>query len=503
MIAVEFIISRQHIRALIFAGILFGYAFIAYNLASLPDQWLGALTALFALVIGLLWIGQRHLALLTALVVAIPLVGFDFSLYYNAKLGGEYRIAASLLDFAMLGLGLKYVFATRREDRRGLHPRLLMGLMIGLFLLALFSANFAKEASLTFFEIIRLLRMMTLVWITAKCVNHPTAMQRVIMALFIMTILEGFLGFAQKLSGGQLGIALVGEPDAVLSQALNTGDTAIRVGGTFSHANQFARFLGLVLPLSLAVLIAAENKRYRLLAGLTFLIGGGALVATLSRAAWIGVTLGCSLVFVAMLMRPALRSRAVQSLKGLLLLLIPFVLINLNTFIARFTSADEGSFATREPMARIALKIIKENPWGIGYGNYRLWLPQYGDPAVPFTFQAKVHNMYLLIAAELGVGSLVVFVGILLTVIFYSLALAKRAPAELAMIAIGIAGGLLALSIHGTVDYEEIGRIPILWFYFGLFCAIVQISKDFNNKIAGPLASWRNSRLNDQPLAGK
>lgn len=499
MIAIEVVVSSKHIRSLIFAGVLLGYAVMAYQLASLPDQWLGALTALFAVVIGLLWIGQRHLALLTALVVAIPLVGFDFSLYYNQKLGGEYRIAASLLDFAMLGLGLKYVFATPREARRELQPRRLIWLMAGLFMLALFSANFAKETSLTFFEVIRLLRMMTLVWITAKCVNHPAALQRVVMVLFMMTILEGFLGFAQKLSGGQLGIALVGEPDAVLSQELNTGDTAIRVGGTFSHANQFARFLGLVLPLALAVMIAAENKRYRLLAGLTFLIGGGALVATLSRAAWIGVTLGCSLVLVSMLMRPALRPRAVQSLKGILLLIIPFVLINLNTFIARFTSADEGSFATREPMARIALKIIKENPWGIGYGNYRLWLPQYGDPAVPFTFQAKVHSMYLLIAAELGVGSLVVFVGILLTVIFSSLAMAKRASPDLAMIAIGIAGGLLALSIHGTVDYEEIGRIPILWFYFGLFCAIVNLSKNFTEKIVGPLAGWRINRFNDYP----
>lgn len=482
MIALEANTAAKPLRILMLFGTFMAYALVAYNLASLPNQWVGALAALLVAAIGLVCIGQRHLMLLTALAMSIPLVGFDFSLYYNEKLGGDYRIAASLLDFTLLGLWLRHIFSVPREERHALQPAALKWLLAGLFLLALLSANFARESSRTLFEMIRLFRMMMLVWITAKCVNDQTALQRVVMVLFVMTILEGLLGFAQRVSGGQLGIKLLGEPDAVLSQELNTGDTAIRVGGTFGHANQFARFLGLVLPLALAVMIAASNKRFRLLAGLTLMIGGGALVITLSRAAWIGVTLGSGLVFLAMIMRPAMRTRALKSLKIVLMLLIPFILINLGTFIARFTSKDEGSFATREPMARIALKIIQDHPLGVGFGNYRLWLPQYGDPAIPFTFQAKVHNMYLLVAAELGVVSLIVFLCLLVVVFCYSLSLTKRAAPDAAMMAVGIAGGLLAFMIHCMVDYEEIARIPILWFYFGLVCAIVRISKDSDKK---------------------
>jgi len=460
------------------------YALFAYKLVSLPDRWLGALAVVFAAVIGLLWIGQRHLALLTALVVAIPLTGFDFSLYYNEKLGGDHRIAASLLDFTLLALWLRYMFSVPRPATgRSLQPGVLKWLLAGLFLLAVLSANFAKEPGLTLFEVIRLFRMIMLATIVANSVNAPMALQRVVMVLLVMTMLEGFLAYAQKLSGGQLGIELVGEPDKVMTQKLNTGDIEIRVGGTFGHANQLARFLGLVLPLALAVAIAGENKRYRLLAGATLVIGGIALVATLSRAAWIGVALGCGLVFFAMILRPALRQRALRGLRLVLLLLIPFVLINLNTFIARFTSKDEGSFAARKPMARIAMKIIQEHPWGIGFGNYKLWLPRYGNPAEPFTFQAKVHNMYLLLAAELGIVSLIVFLAVLGTVFGCGLTLAKRAPPDLAMIGIGIAGGLVAFAIHCLVDYEEIARIPILWFYFGLVCAMTKITEVSNGKI--------------------
>ncbi|NUO80560.1 O-antigen ligase family protein [candidate division KSB1 bacterium] len=467
--------SSSLLRLPVLAGMLAAYAFMAYRIASLPNQWLGVLIVLCAGVIGMVFIRQRHFALLTAMALVIPLVGFDFSLYYNAKLGGDHRIAASLLDFTLLGLLAHYLLTVPHAERRPLRPSALKWLMACLFLLALLSVNLAKEPALTYFEIIRLFRMMALAWIVTKCVNSQPALQRVLLALFAITIAEGALGFAQKLTGGQLALGIVGGSEKVMTQALNTGDTAIRVAGTFGHTNQFARYLGLVLPLALAVVIAAPKKSHRLIASAALVMGGGALVATLSRAAWIGVALGSALVFGAMIMQPLLRARAVQSLKVILLLFVPFVLINIETFIARFTSQDEGSFATREPMARIALKIIQEHPLGIGYGNYRVILPRYGDPAEPFTLQAKVHNMYLLIAAELGIGSLVVFLGILLVVFVQCLALTKRMAPDVGMVTIGIAGGLLAFAIHGMVDYEEIGRIPILWLHIGLVAAITRL----------------------------
>ncbi len=487
-------LSLRHL----FAGLLLAlYAGIAYQLMQLPDNWLGAAAGLLLAIIGLLWVGKSRQLLLTALVVAIPLVGFDFSLYYNEKLGGDHRIAASLLDFALLALAGEYVLTRPAGQRRALQPRELAVLMAALFVLGLVSLNFAHEPSLTMFELIRLGRMIVLALVVAKCVQKGESLNRVIMVLFLMTIAEGFLGYAQRISGGQLGIKLIGEPEHVLTQELN-GGTAIRVGGTFNHANQFARFLGLVLPLALAVTIGGERRKYRLLAGAALLIGGGALVVTLSRAAWIGVTLGSALVFAMLIRRPALRVRAMRSLWAVLAAVTLFVLVNLNTIVARFTTQDAGSFATRAPMANIALQIIADHPWGVGFGNYRLWLPKYGDPAVPFTFQAKVHSVYLLVAAELGVVSLIVFLALLAFVFTTSLSLSRRLPPDAAMVAIGIAGGLLAFSIHGLVDYEEIARIPILWFQIGLLAALAGNHREAQRANAGPARLEANP-----PCAGR
>ena len=49
MIVIEFDISAKYIRTLLLTGILAAYAFAAYHLANLPEQWLGALMALLIL----------------------------------------------------------------------------------------------------------------------------------------------------------------------------------------------------------------------------------------------------------------------------------------------------------------------------------------------------------------------------------------------------------------------------------------------------------------------
>jgi hypothetical protein len=476
MVALSVDISKRLPHNLITFGILLGYVFLACSLTSLPDRWLIALAVVVVAAIGLLISGRLYPILLSLLVVSLPLIGLDASLYYDAMRGGDYRVALSLTDLALLGLWLEYVLTVPRQQRRSLQPAALKWLAGGLMLLALLSANTARDTGLVIFEVIRLLRVLVVAWITATCVNDRPALRTVVFVLFAVTIFEGLLASVQKLSGGLLGLEILGETDEIMTQKLNTGNAAIRVGGTLGHPNELARFLGFVLPLAFAVMIAEQSKRYRALAGAALLVGGAALVATLSRAAWIGVAAGVSLVFFTMLARSELRSKALHGLRLVLLLIVPFTLANLGTLIARFTSKDEGSFATRGPMAQVAMRIIQKHPLqGVGFGNYRLWLPRFGDPDHPFTFQAKVHNMYLLIAAEIGIVSLLAFLGILVVVFCRYLSLAKRAPPDLAAVPIGFAGGLLAFTIHGMADYVELSRFPILWFYIGLACAMNRI----------------------------
>ncbi len=59
-------------------------------------------------------------------------------------------------------------------------------------------------------------------------------------------------------------------------------------------------------------------------------------------------------------------------------------------------------------MQKVALLMIQDHPWmGVGYNNYLLALPHYTKGAVVDTIM--VHNIYLLIAAEMGLIGLAVF----------------------------------------------------------------------------------------------
>jgi putative inorganic carbon (HCO3(-)) transporter len=70
----------------------------------------------------------------------------------------------------------------------------------------------------------------------------------------------------------------------------------------------------------------------------------------------------------------------------------------------------EGSAAQRIIVWRTATAMLWENPLGYGFGSFPLLLPEYlskfGERMLSIT---DAHNMYLLIAVEMGVPALVVF----------------------------------------------------------------------------------------------
>lgn len=472
-------ISTRRPRALMMLGVLLGYALLAHALTSLPAKWLGLLIGALGALIALLMAGRRHQFLLSAVILCLILPYLDVSLYFDRRLGGDYYLALGLMDVAMAVLWLETVFTMPQSELRMPAASAMKWLIFVFFIAGGLSVFAAANTSIALIELFRLLRMVLLAGVIAISVNSKEALRTVILSLLVVTILQGLVAFVQYVAGGVIGLPILEEKNPSMQQDLGGGLVFSRVGGTMGHPNELARFLGLVLPLAFVVLISEERQRYRVLGFLALLFGGFALFATLSRAAWIGVTLGLTIVFFTALKHPALRPKALRSLRILLLLLVPFVLINLNTLVARFTSDDKGSFASRSHMTRVAVKIIQERPLqGVGIGNYKLWLPRFGDPDHPFTLVQKVHNMYLLIAAEMGPFALIILLGIILFAFRDCFWLVKRAIPDLAIAAAGLAGGLLAFTIHSAMDYVEIGRFAIFWITLGLILAMVKLSRN-------------------------
>ncbi len=249
-----------------------------------------------------------------------------------------------------------------------------------------------------------------------------------------------------------------------LSAISDGPQVAIRAYGTFPHPNVLAAFLffglminlylfyrsGFSTPSSLSPSPREGGEREGvvlqakiLILSLSLLITSTGLVVTFSRLAW-AVALGAIIVWFGLILG-RVRTDHLFHLKtgrlnkaGLLGQYFPgklawvgvtlLVFLGINWFLFGEQIQDrlgvshkgwssivtEESFANRETLNLIALRMVKQNPiFGVGLRNFVVEMDGYaGEKLLPYLHQ-PVHNLYLLIAAEAGILALFVFVVVL------------------------------------------------------------------------------------------
>ncbi|MEW5988016.1 MAG: O-antigen ligase family protein [Chloroflexota bacterium] len=188
----------------------------------------------------------------------------------------------------------------------------------------------------------------------------------------------------------------------------------LRGYGLTAHPN----VLGAMLAVLLLWLLAAygwSNGRRR--AWLTVVITSGllGLFVTFSRAAWLGFAIGAMLDFGFWF--SADRSKIQNPKSKTLLMVLPAALLLLlfgdlaaGRFLALDTPGESESISQRMEDMRLALALIARQPWqGVGAGNYL-------TAALPLNPTAEtVHNVPLLVAAELGLPGLFLWLWLVLT----------------------------------------------------------------------------------------
>lgn len=174
-----------------------------------------------------------------------------------------------------------------------------------------------------------------------------------------------------------------------IARAVIGGREMLRAYGTFPHPNVLGGYLATVLPLLIS---EHTNKRISELTkkmyAITIVLGSMALIATFSRSAWA--------VFLLMM--------GVR--KKIFWVLLPLL------FVVPLSWAEE-SFAVRNELNIAALRTWKSAPvLGVGLGNFLIALPQY-LPSRTIYFLQPVHNIYLLMLAEIGVVGVVGVIGVI------------------------------------------------------------------------------------------
>lgn len=298
---------------------------------------------------------------------------------------------------------------------------------LGLFLVAFFSLYWAIDKDIALYAFARLLAAILLIIVVWQIKFKPLFLAGAIaLAGVCQSVLAAWQFFTQKaIAFKWLGMA-EHLPWILGDQVVEfVGGRMLRAYGSFPHPNMLAAFLAIAIILSIGIYLKSSNKWGKYFALASLVINSAGLFFTFSRAAWIGLFI--TLFFYGLLIFWIYHRRELDYIKLFAAILMPFILLSAiypALVLTRFGLGDDferleiKSIEQRADYTDQALEIIKANfMTGIGIGNYT-WAvhEQLDDDLESYDYQ-PVHNVYLLILAELGVFGLLFFIYLIAAVL--------------------------------------------------------------------------------------
>ncbi|OGY46263.1 MAG: hypothetical protein A2744_04710 [Candidatus Buchananbacteria bacterium RIFCSPHIGHO2_01_FULL_44_11] len=205
-----------------------------------------------------------------------------------------------------------------------------------------------------------------------------------------------------------------------------TTERWLRAYGGLPHPNILAGFLVIALLLLFYLAFEARTRAQRIFVLANLVVILPALFFTFSRSAWIAFIV--SLVLLAFWLyrrRQYLWLETFFKIFILVVLLVSILTFNLlepvKTRIAGDQDLEVASIELRFAFNEQAWQIIQARPWqGTGIGNYTLGVFQIVNAGWPGYYYQPVHNIYLLIWAELGLFAIFFWLAALAILIYLS-----------------------------------------------------------------------------------
>lgn len=395
----------------------------------------------------LLLLGPVRKVLLAIVVLDIPFQ-LETNFYHRdaaAEFGGLGGFNVSATTAALAALYAAGLIDCLARRNRPVLPSLSAVLPFGAYLLfAALSVVSAYDTGLYWRGLFLLVQMFLLYVYLLWSIRTRDDVRAMVMLLIAGLVVESLvmIGLSRATQGFQLAgmtfrvdIPLDGLPP--------------RIGGTVGSPNNAAAFLSLLLAPAVGVLLTNAGRIFKTLAILGVSVGWLALILTQSRGGWIAAALSIAILYFAH------RRRGRVPLAAPFLLGVCVTALSLTayqTIAERLTADDHGSAYVRVPLMMTALEIIGDHPiLGVGANNYTAALERY-RPTFTGDWLYTVHNQYLLIWAETGIGGLVAFVSFLIVTLRRGWQQWKRADAFLSPIALGFTAALIGHMVHMNVD---------------------------------------------------
>ncbi|MBP6993892.1 O-antigen ligase family protein [Candidatus Woesebacteria bacterium] len=302
-----------------------------------------------------------------------------------------------ILTFAVLATHIDSIVQLLRSASKNI--------LITLGLLVLLNTLFSLNPTLTLLSWVHLLYGMLVLLIIVREAN--TYLLPILMGLSIGSAIQLALVFQQFMYQSSLqGVWYwLGERRIILSlpdvaKISVYGREYLRPYGTFSHPNALGGFYALLFFFIHIVKNQAYARKYTRLANITLFLCPFLIVLSFSKVAILSFVVGSLiLVWGDYAYRKCILCLVARS-TGLIMLFLMFTI----------PIGDPYSLQKRLVLVGNALQVILQNPlWGVGLGNYIL--SQSSIQILPrfMPLYQPVHNIFLLIFAEIGLGGVMIF----------------------------------------------------------------------------------------------
>ncbi len=399
-------------------------------------------------------------------------------------------VTPTLLDMAASAFILVYLFQwmTGRRSRLNLTPvhALLLIYILWLILSFALGLRYAPPTSNNLRQFAETLLSISLAFILVDVIRDPATLRRVLLVFILTMGLQALVTVILYALPDDLTerllvrLARIGYPNGgVIRYIEDNPALRERAIGTWVDPNALGGALAVSTVVIAAQVFAVKPVlRWRwLLTGL-FGVVCLALLLTFSRASMLAVAAGLFVIAAA-------RYRQylpVLFLMGGLLLFLPQTQIYVERFIQAFTGAD---LATQMRLGEYtdSLRLIRQYPiFGVGFT---------GSPDIDL--YTDVASMYLIMANQLGLVGLGIFLLTMFSVIAYGLRAWRRNKhhPDLDAIHLGLHAALLALMINAVADLyffrlDFQGSITLLWVIVGLALASSRWGLEHESTVAKP-----------------
>jgi hypothetical protein len=438
---------------------------------------LGSPVAALAVAVGLVaaWVITRSVqAALLGLVVVASLLPYAV---IPLRVGVALTFVDALMVAIVLGWLLRHVLPARRLELT-VAGWLLVAYLVTAVAALVLGASYAMPSGAAVRSFLKYLVAIGLFVVVVDVVRDRATIRRLLQALIACGILAAALGLAiQALPRPTIvdvlsSLSVLGYPSGpgvlrFLPGPNNTYSDTLRAVGTSIDPNVFGGMLMLSATLMLGQSFAGRPvlPRWLLLGGLA--ITAMAMVASQSRASWLGLAAAGALL--ATIRDRRLWLLAVPAASAMLLLPVG------QRMLARLASgfaAQDRAAALRLDEYRQALQIIADYPvLGVGFG---------GAPEVG-TF-VGVSSIYLLVAENTGLVGLGLFLLTLVAVAFVGLRAALTATdRDDRSLAATLSAALLAAALVGNLDHYFMNpqfphMVALFWLYVGLLAATARLT---------------------------